>query len=39
MGNSELLFETIFKRKISDSDNKAFFTQIAEEHPYFSVAQ
>ena len=39
MGNSELLFETIFKRKISDSDNKAFFTQIAEAHPYFSVAQ
>jgi len=39
MGNSELLFETIFKRKISDSDNKAFFTQITEAHPYFSVAQ
>lgn len=39
MGNSELLFETIFKRKISDSDNKAFFTPIAEAHPYFSVAQ
>jgi hypothetical protein len=39
MGNSDLLFETIFKRKISDSDNKAFITQIAEAHPYFSVAQ
>ncbi len=39
MGKSELLFETMFKRKISDSDNKAFFTQIAEAHPYFSVAQ
>ncbi len=39
MGNSELLFETIFKRKISDSDNKAYFAQIAEAYPYFSIAQ
>ena len=39
MGNSEFLFETIFKRKISDLDNKAYFAQIAEAHPYFSVAQ
>ena len=39
MGNSEILFEKIFKRKISDSGNKAYFAQIAEAHPYFSVAQ
>jgi len=39
MGNSEFLFETIFKRKISDLDSKAYFAQIAEAHPYFSVAQ
>lgn len=39
MGNSEFLFETIFKRKISDLDSKVYFAQIAEAHPYFSVAQ
>ena len=39
MGNSELLFETIFKRKLSPTDNKAYFIQIAAAHPYFSIAQ
>jgi hypothetical protein len=39
MGNSELLFETIFKRKLSAIDNKAYFTDIASAHPYFSIAQ
>jgi hypothetical protein len=39
MGNSDLLFETIFKRKLSPTDNRAYFTQIAAAHPYFSIAQ
>ena len=39
MGNRDLLFKTIFKGKISELDNTAYFTQIAEAHPYFSVAQ
>ena len=39
MGNSDLLFETIFKRKLSPTDNRAYFTQIAAAHPYFSIGQ
>ena len=39
MGNSDLLFETTFKRKLSAKDNKAYFTQLTEAHPYFSIAQ
>ena len=39
MGNSDLLFETTFKRKLSATDNKAYFTQLTEAHPYFSIAQ
>ena len=39
MGNRDLLFETIFKRKLSSTDNKAYLTDIASAHPYFSIAQ
>ena len=39
MGNSDVLFETIFKRKLSATDNQAYFTQLAAAHPYFSIAQ
>lgn len=39
MGNSDLLFETIFKRKFSAADDKAYFVQLAAAHPYFSIAQ
>ena len=39
MGNIDLLFETIFKRKLSPTDNRGYFTQIAAAHPYFSIGQ
>jgi len=39
MGNSNLFFESIFKRKLADADTREYLTQIANEHPYFSPAQ
>lgn len=34
-----LLFESIFKRKLTDGDTPAYLENITKEHPYFSVAQ
>lgn len=34
-----LLFESIFKRKLTDGDTAAYLENITKEHPYFSVAQ
>lgn len=39
MGNLNLLFESIFKRKLSALDNLEYLTQITNEYPYFSAAQ
>src|SRR6187431_900844 len=39
MGDSNLLFESIFKRKLSDIDAKEYLTQITTEYPYFTPAQ
>ncbi|MEP7143421.1 MAG: hypothetical protein ABI707_11145 [Ferruginibacter sp.] len=39
MGNGNLLFESIFKRKISDADTRDYLIQITNDHPYFSPAQ
>lgn len=39
MGNSELLFETIFKRNLSDEGTKDFLAELVKEHPYFTAAQ
>ncbi len=39
MGNSNLLFESIFKRKLSDAGTLEYLTQITNEHPYFTPAQ
>jgi len=34
-----LLFESIFKRKLTDEDAAGYLKNITKEHPYFSVAQ
>jgi hypothetical protein len=34
-----LLFETVFKRKLTDEDAVSYLEKITKEHPYFSVAQ
>lgn len=39
MGNSNLLFESIFKRKLSDAGALEYLTQITNEHPFFTPAQ
>ena len=38
MGNSDLLFESLFKRKLTDAGTLDYLTQITNEHPYFSPA-
>ena len=39
MGKSNLLFESIFNRKLSDKDTRDYLTQVTKDHPYFSPAQ
>ncbi len=34
-----LLFESIFKRKLTDDDTAGYLKNITKDHPYFSVAQ
>lgn len=34
-----LLFESIFKRKLTDENTVSYLENLAKEHPYFSVAQ
>lgn len=34
-----LLFESIFKRKLTDEDTVSYLERVTKEHPYFSVAQ
>ena len=38
MGNSNLLFEKLFKRKLSDAGTRQYLADIVKEHPYFSPA-
>ena len=39
MGESNRLFESLFKRDMSASDNTEFLLQLTKEHPYFTAAQ
>ncbi|HMG83047.1 MAG TPA: hypothetical protein VK559_08420 [Ferruginibacter sp.] len=39
MGESNRLFESLFKRDITASDNTEFLLQLTKEHPYFTAAQ
>jgi hypothetical protein len=39
MGESNLLFESLFKRNITAADNAEFLLQLTKEHPYFAAAQ
>lgn len=39
MGNSNSLFESLFKTQLASSGQVDFISDIANEHPYFSVAQ
>jgi hypothetical protein len=39
MGNSHLLFESLFKRNVSAEDTKGFLTELTKEYPYFTAAQ
>jgi hypothetical protein len=39
MGESNRLFESLFKRDISASGNADFLLQLTKEHPYFTAAQ
>lgn len=34
-----LLFESIFKRKLTDDNTAGYLENLAKEHPYFSIAQ
>ncbi|MBC7423586.1 MAG: hypothetical protein H7334_09065, partial [Ferruginibacter sp.] len=38
MGNSDQLFEELFKRDLSAEDTTDFLTAVAKEHPYFTAA-
>ncbi|MEO5889310.1 MAG: hypothetical protein ABIQ31_03615 [Ferruginibacter sp.] len=38
MGNSNLLFESIFKRKLSQAGTRKYLTEVIKEYPYFSPA-
>ena len=38
MGNSDQLFEELFKRDLSAEDTTDFLTTVAKEHPYFTAA-
>ncbi len=39
MGNSNALFESIFKRKLSAPGTREYLTLLSKEYPYFSPAQ
>ena len=39
MGESNRLFESLFNRDMSASDNTEFLLQLTKEHPYFTAAQ
>ena len=39
MGNTNQLFDSLFKRDLSANDNKDFLTDLTKEHPYFTAAQ
>jgi hypothetical protein len=39
MGESNRLFESLFKRDIAASDNTEFLLQLTKAHPYFTAAQ
>ncbi len=39
MGNTDQLFDSLFKRKLSANDNKDFLTELTKKHPYFTAAQ
>ena len=39
MGNTEQLFESLFKRNLSSNDTKDFLTNCTKEYPYFTAAQ
>jgi hypothetical protein len=39
MGESNRLFESLFKRDMSASDNTEFLLQLTKEYPYFTAAQ
>ncbi|MEJ7586477.1 MAG: hypothetical protein WKI04_02835 [Ferruginibacter sp.] len=39
MGNSNLLFESIFKRKLRDPGTPDYLKEITKQYPYFSPAQ
>ena len=36
--NTSTIFETLFKRDITDEGNDAFLQQQTQDHPYFSAA-
>ena len=39
MGNSQQVFQSIFKRSMFENDTKDFLTGIVKEYPYFTAAQ
>ena len=39
MGDSNLLFESVFKRDLSSDGTREYLSQITKEHPYFTPAQ
>jgi hypothetical protein len=39
MGDSNLLFESVFKRKLSAADTREYLKQITTEYPFFTPAQ
>ena len=38
MGNSQQLFQSLFKKDLSANDTKDFLVQLTKEHPYFTAA-
>ena len=39
MQHNQQIFESVFNRNFSDTDNTSFLKEIAKQHPYFSPAQ
>jgi len=39
MGDSNLLFEQIFNKSLSEKDSTDFLINLTKEHPYFTIAQ
>lgn len=39
MGNTDQLFESLFKRNLSANDTKDFLTKLTKEYPWFTAAQ